>query len=97
MLKDKTSARVYARLHRIGDWLFVDEWHPREGFLSLNFGIPVDWSASAWTTPLAEIGDVMTASYDLDRLAAEALDYYIGAIQKATETYIHVRRDRFVF
>ena len=43
------------------------------------------------------IEDVFTASYDLDRLAAEALDYWIGAIQKATETYVHIRRDRFVF
>jgi hypothetical protein len=97
MLKDLGSGRTHVELHRLDDWLFVEKWHPKEASLSLAFDIPADWSASAWDAPLATIDDVMMASYDLDRLAAEALDDWIGAIQKATETYIHIRRDRFVF
>jgi hypothetical protein len=96
-LKDLRSRRCYATLYRTKNVLFVDQWHPRDDFLELIFDIPADWSASAWVAPITMTEQVFTASYDVDRLAAEALDYYIGAIQKATETYIHVRRDRFVF
>jgi hypothetical protein len=97
MLKDRRSGRIYAQMYRLRDCLLVHEWHLKEGSLYLHFDIPADWSGSAWGLPFTSIEDVHTASYDLDRLAAEALDYRIGAIQKATETYVHVRRDRFVF
>jgi hypothetical protein len=97
MLKDLRSGRLYAVFYRWENSLWVIDWHPREGHLDLNFDIPADWSASAWDIPQAMIEDTFTASYDLDRLVAEALDYWIGAIQKATEAYIHIRRDRFVF
>jgi hypothetical protein len=60
--------------------------------------MPADWSAAPWELPRTTIyGDTVSASYDLDRLAAQTLDYWLGSIQKATETYVHVRRDRFVF
>jgi hypothetical protein len=97
MLKDKRSGRVHAELCRIGDRLMVQDWHPRQGLLHLIFTIPADWSASAWELPFTARDDDHSASYDLDRLAAEALDYRLGALRKSTETYIHVRRDRFVF
>jgi hypothetical protein len=97
MLKDLRSRRPYLTLYRWRNSLHVEDWHPRGDFLALIFGIPADWSASAWELPFVSIMDVHTASYDLDRLAAETLDYWIGAIRKATETYVHVRRDRFVF
>jgi hypothetical protein len=97
MLRDLGSRRGYATLYRMNNSLFVHDWHPREDFLQVTFDIPADWSVSAWGLPTVMIEDVFTASHDLDRLAAEALDYWIGAIQKATETYVHIRRDRFVF
>jgi hypothetical protein len=97
MLRDLRSRRPYAVLHRWGPTLWVESWHPREVNLDLHFDIPADWSASAWEVPGAMIHDIFSVSYDLDRLVAETLDYWIGAIQRATETYIHIRRDRFVF
>jgi hypothetical protein len=97
MLKDLRSRRPYLTLYRWDKSLWLTGWHPHEKNLDLVFNIPADWSAAAWGIPSAMIEDVFTASYDLDRLAAEALDYWIGAIQKATETYVHIRRDRFVF
>jgi hypothetical protein len=97
LLKDLRSRRVYARLYRMGNGLFVDRWHPKDEFLEAIFDVPADWSASAWGLPSVMSEDSDTASYDLDRLAAETLDYWIGSIQKATETYVHIRRDRFVF
>jgi hypothetical protein len=97
MLRDLRSRRPYATLYRWGTSLWVESWHPREANLDLHFDIPADLSVSAWGIPSAMIQDIFAASYDLDRLAAEALDYWIGAIQRATETYVHIRLDRFVF
>ena len=97
MLKDLRSRRPYLTLYRWDKSLWARGWHPRGTDLDLLFDIPADWSAAAWGLPFVSIEDMMTASYDLNRLAAAALDYWIGAIQKATETYVHIRRDRFVF
>jgi hypothetical protein len=97
MLRDLRSRRPYLTMYRWTDRLWVTDWHPRETDLDLLFDIPADWSAAAWGLPFVCIEDIITASYDLDRLAAEALDYWVGAIQKAAETYVHIRRDRFVF
>jgi hypothetical protein len=97
MLRDLRSRRPYLTMYRWKDGLWVTDWHPRETFLTLLFDVPTDWSAAPWASRYVSIEDTHTASYDLDRLAAETLDYWIGAIRKATETYVHIRRDRFVF
>jgi hypothetical protein len=56
-----------------------------------------DWSASRWPCPTATLEDLVALTHDLDRLAAKTLDYWLGTIQRTTETFIHIRRDRFVF
>jgi hypothetical protein len=96
-LKDCHSSRVYAELSRLGNGLEVREWHPHERYLGLIFTIPVDWSASAWAAPTTMIEDIMSASHDLDLLAAEACDLWIEGITKSVDTYIDIRRDQLVF
>jgi hypothetical protein len=103
-LKDLGSGTLYAWMFRYGEALFVGGWHPREARLILSFAITGDWSVSAWGVLGATIGDASAASYDLDaasydvtRLVAEAFDHWIGETRKATQTYVHIRCDRFVF
>jgi hypothetical protein len=94
LLKDVRSHRAYATLSRLGGrTLCVDSWHPREDFLSVMLAIPADWAAAPWAVEFVSIEDSHTASHDIDRLAAEACDYWIGGIQRATATYCHIRRD----
>jgi hypothetical protein len=62
------------------------------------FEIPVDWSAAAWKSPFVMINcETFTASDELEVLVARSLDHWLGQIQRATETYCHIRRDGFVF
>jgi hypothetical protein len=96
-LKDVRTRRTYLRLSRGGHSLWADDWHQRDETLGLVFGIPLDWTATPWRLPFTSSFDRISASHDLDRLAAESLDHWIGVIRGAMETYIFVRRDRFIF
>jgi hypothetical protein len=87
-LRDGVTGRVHAELTRLdGGRLRVAEWHPRREELLLIFDIPAARTA-AWGIPIVAIGDISSISPDLDRLAAEALDYWLGVIRASGESYI---------
>jgi hypothetical protein len=94
-LRDRESHRAYAKLSRLGENLELSGWHPREGNLTITFGLPADWTAGAWTITLVQIDDVFSSTAELDALVAVSCDEFISAIQKATETYCLIRRDVF--
>jgi hypothetical protein len=91
-LKDKLTERVHVELIRLGSVrLQVTDWHPRREGLVLAFDIPADWATAPWGLPDVRIGDCSSISPDLDRLAAEALDHWIGVIRASGESYITER------
>jgi hypothetical protein len=98
LLKMRNTGRICGDFSRLGaDILEVDDWHPKERHLSILFAVPADWAAGPWGVACVSISDSFSASAELDALAAAACDLYFGMIQKATETYCHIRRDQFIF
>jgi hypothetical protein len=76
----------------------VREWHPKRRDCLVMLTPPADWTAGMWRVVTITVrGVTRSATAALERLAASALDRRIDAIQRTTETYIHIRRDRFIF
>jgi hypothetical protein len=97
ILRDSKSHRVYAEVHRMGaDNLIVQEWHPHDTGLAIIFGLPADWTAAPWSVELVQIADIFSSTTELDALVIASCDRFIGAIQKATDTYCLIRRDLFI-
>jgi hypothetical protein len=94
-LRDCESHRAYARLLRLGENVVISGWHPCESNLTITFSRPADWTAGAWPIALVQIDGVYSSTAELDALVAISCDEFIGAIQKATETYCLIRRDVF--
>jgi hypothetical protein len=50
-----------------------------------------------WTVEEVMIDEIFSTTLELDALAAEACDTMVRMVNDPAETYIHVRRDGFVF
>jgi hypothetical protein len=100
MLRDRSSHLVYGSIDRLGDdCLDVSEWHPHDYRplpISIIFGIPPDWTVSPWTISHVSMCDVFSTTTELDLLASRTCDFWFAAIQKSTDTYIHIQRDQFL-
>ena len=97
MLRDRRSHCVYAELSRRGPGtLIVEEWHPHDPLLRVEFGLPADWAAGAWTVTRVVSDDMCSATAELDALAAASCERRIGLVQNPAETYCLIRRDVFL-
>jgi hypothetical protein len=72
--------RSVLTLSRLHGSLVAEGWHPRCPALTAIFDVPDDWSGSPWRLSVVMGDDLFPTSYDLERLAVEALDHHLGEI-----------------
>jgi hypothetical protein len=78
-------------------YINVENWHPHNDLLEIDFTVPTDWTAAPWTVATVMDSDMFSTSAELDTLAAKACDTWVGLVNDPSKTYCHIRRDSFVF